>query len=159
MQPYLFPYIGYFQMIHSVDAFVFYDDVNYINRGWVNRNRILINGDANYFTVPLLNASQNKLINEIEINYTAKEYKNLTKTIEMAYKKAPYFSVVYPLVSEIIVGQYKSLAEIAIHSIKECSQYLGLQSKFYVSSQDFSNTRGMEKAERLQSICKKTRSN
>ena len=51
MQPYFFPYIGYFQLIKSVDKFIFYDDVNYINGGWINRNRIMINGQVHYFTL------------------------------------------------------------------------------------------------------------
>ena len=67
MQPYLFPYIGYFQLLNAVDIFVLFDDVNYINRGWINRNRILLNGKPHLFTIPLHKASQNKLINEIEI--------------------------------------------------------------------------------------------
>lgn len=75
MQPYYMPYIGYFQMINAVDSFVFYDDVNFINRGWVNRNRILVNNESSYITIPLLKASQHKLINEIEINHD----KNLDK--------------------------------------------------------------------------------
>ena len=53
MQPYFFPYIGYWQLIHAVDRFVIYDDVNYINKGWINRNRLLINGVPTYMTVPL----------------------------------------------------------------------------------------------------------
>ena len=76
MQPYLFPYIGYFQMIHSVDIFVFYDDVNFINRGWINRNRILINSEPKFITMELLKASQNKLINEIEIGNNQKKILN-----------------------------------------------------------------------------------
>ena len=67
MQPYFFPYFSYFQLIDCVDKFVFFDDVNYIVRGWVNRNRILINGSDGYLTLPLNKASQNKKINEINI--------------------------------------------------------------------------------------------
>ena len=62
MQPYVFPYIGYFQLICATDIFVFYDDVNYINRGWINRNKILLNGKEQLFTIPCIDASQNKLI-------------------------------------------------------------------------------------------------
>jgi hypothetical protein len=72
MQPYLFPYIGYFQMINTVDHFVFYDDVNFINRGWINRNRILVNGKDTFITVPLIKASQNKKINEINLFFDEK---------------------------------------------------------------------------------------
>ena len=81
MQPYLFPYIGYWQLINAVDTFVIYDDVNYINKGYINRNSILVDGKAQQFTLELINASQNKLINEIEVGNNSKK---LLKTIEMA---------------------------------------------------------------------------
>ena len=67
IQPYLFPYIGYFQLINYADKFVVYDDVNFINKGWINRNRILLNGQAHMFTVPLKNASQNVIIKDLKI--------------------------------------------------------------------------------------------
>ena len=52
MQPYFFPYIGYWQLMNAVDKYVIYDDVNFIKGGWINRNRILINGKSQYFNVP-----------------------------------------------------------------------------------------------------------
>lgn len=74
IQPYLFPYIGYFQLINAVDKFIMYDDVNYIQRGWINRNRILINGRAQFFTLPCSKSSQNKLINEIFVDLEHKTF-------------------------------------------------------------------------------------
>ena len=65
MQPYIFPYIGYFQLINLVDKFIIYDDVNYIKKGWINRNKILNNGSELYFSIPIKKSSQNKLINEL----------------------------------------------------------------------------------------------
>jgi hypothetical protein len=62
MQPYFFPYIGYWQLIRAADRFVIYDDVNYIKGGWINRNRILINGEPSYITVPLHQSSPYKRI-------------------------------------------------------------------------------------------------
>ena len=67
MQPYFFPYIGYWQLIHAVDHFVIYDDVNYIKGGWINRNRILINGKPAYITVPLHKASAFKRICDTDL--------------------------------------------------------------------------------------------
>ena len=67
MQPYFLPYIGYWQLIRAVDTFVILDDVNYINRGWINRNRISIRGEPCWMTLPLVGASQNKLISEINL--------------------------------------------------------------------------------------------
>lgn len=67
MQPYLFPYLGYFQLIRAVDAFVVYDDVNFIKGGWINRNYTLANGDRQLINLPLHGASPNKFINQVEV--------------------------------------------------------------------------------------------
>ena len=53
MQPYFFPYIGYFQLIKSVDEFVIYDNIQYTKKGWINRNRILVNGTDYLISLPL----------------------------------------------------------------------------------------------------------
>ena len=89
MQPYIFPYIGYFQLINAVDTFVFYDDVNFIKRGWINRNKILVNGEESLITFPCIKASQNKEIREIEIDLSDKQYKKILKTISFTYKNSP----------------------------------------------------------------------
>lgn len=115
MQPYIFPYIGYFQLVSVVDKFVFYDDVNFINRGWINRNRILINSSANYFTVSLNKASQNMLINEVQVLNGSL---SLVKTMEMAYKRAPYFNEIMPLIHQIFVTEYNLISDMAIDSVK-----------------------------------------
>ena len=81
MQPYFMPYIGYWQLIGAVDKYVIFDDVNYIKKGWINRNNILVNGNKKLFTISLHNASQNKLINEIAI---ADDFEKFDKTIKMA---------------------------------------------------------------------------
>ena len=52
MQPYLFPYVGYFQLMASADVFVVHDDVQYIRGGWINRNRILSGGEPCWVTLP-----------------------------------------------------------------------------------------------------------
>ena len=53
MQPYIFPYIGYYQLIDAVDQFIIFDDVNFIKRGWINRNNILLNKNKHLFSIPL----------------------------------------------------------------------------------------------------------
>lgn len=80
MQPYLFPYIGYFQLINAVDKFIFYDDVNFIKQGWVNRNRILICEKIHYFTFPLKNASSFIPINQVRaVNNPRNQWKSKLK--------------------------------------------------------------------------------
>jgi len=153
MQPYFFPYIGYFQLINAVDKFIFYDDVNFIKSGWINRNRILMNGKDTYFTVKLSNASPNKLINEIAIN---RGNEKLIKTITQAYSKAPYFCEVISLIRDILetIVELKKISEISILSIRKVSEYLGLKTIFETSSQKYSHTKNSGRAERILSICR-----
>src|SRR4051812_9656275 len=90
MQPYLFPYIGYLQLMAAVDQFVFFDDVNFIKKGWINRNRILLDGQEHMFSVPLEKVSQNKKINETFLFEPQKARSEFYQLIERAYQKAPY---------------------------------------------------------------------
>lgn len=153
MQPYFMPYIGYFQMIKAVDYFVFYDDVNYIKGGWINRNRIKANNEAKYFTVPLISSSPNRLIKDIEVKTNSKEYANLKKTVIQNYAKAPYFEAVMPLIDRILVDESNTIAALAMQSIVVFSAYLHLQTTFKIASVDFSTTKGEERTQRLFSIC------
>lgn len=131
MQPYLFPYIGYWQLISAVDMFVIYDDVNFIKKGYINRNNILVNKKPYCFTLELLGASQNKLINEIEIGINRGK---ILKTIEMAYKKAPFFKNVFPIIEEILNQEEKNLAKFIGYSLIKISKFLGIDKKFIYSS-------------------------
>lgn len=131
MQPYLFPYIGYFQLIKAVDKFVIYDDVNYIKKGWINRNDILVNNQKYLFTVSLDSSSQNKLINEILIK---DDFVKLLKTIYFSYKKAPYFKQTYALLEEILSFQERNLSKFVTKSLTIISRYLGMKTEFIISS-------------------------
>lgn len=153
MQPYFFPYLGYFQLINAVDKFVFYDDVNYIKSGWINRNQILINNQSHLFSIPLKKASQNKLIKEIETAIDDKWLSSFYTTLKTSYKKAPYFSSVFPLIQSVFETQYYNIADLTINSITSISNYLELETVFERSSQQYATTKGMEKATRLITIC------
>lgn len=131
MQPYLFPYLGYFQLIRSVDAFVVYDDVNYIKGGWINRNYILSQGNKLLVTLPLQGASPNKLINQVAVGGRREK---LLETIRHCYSKAPYFSAVFPLVEEIIMQQEKNLARFLDYGLRRICEYLGLHPQWHLSS-------------------------
>ena len=131
MQPYFLPYIGYFQLINAVDKYVIYDDVNFIKRGWINRNNILLCEKSFLFTLALLEASQNKLINEI---FVYSDQSKLLKTIHTAYKKAPQFFSVFPMVEKIFEYENKNLARYVGNSIIQIADYLRLETEFIYSS-------------------------
>lgn len=153
MQPYFLPYIGYFQIIAAVDLFVFYDDVNFIKGGWINRNKIIINNEPNFITVPVQNASSNKLIRDTYVKKNQRQFLLLEKKIEQRYKKAPYFASVFPMIQNIIKGEYTTISELSISSIKTISNYLSIPTEFVISSEKFSNTRDYHRSERLAKIC------
>lgn len=144
MQPYLFPYIGYFQLISAVDQFVIYDDVTYIKQGWINRNRIIVNGREHLFTLELKEASSFKLINEI---YIGENKKKIQTTIEQAYKRAPFYKEGFALISEILSNAETNLALFLENSIRKIAAWLELKSQILVSSQlaKNSNLKGQDK--------------
>jgi len=117
-QPYFAPYLAYFQMIASCDIFIVFDDVNYINRGWINRNQINIAGKEHLISIPLSNASQNKLINQIEISEDFKKSQKKTlQTIFHSYKKAKNFEETYKLIEKILSYNERNLAKFIVNSL------------------------------------------
>lgn len=154
MQPYLFPYIGYFQLMNAADRFVIYDDVNFIKKGWINRNNILVNGKANLFTVPLKNASQNKLINELEISEISEWKKDLLKTIELSYRKAPCFEEVFDLIIRIIYNDETNISGYIYQSLEKVNSFLNIDTEIVRSSSVYQN-RLLKQQKRIIDICKK----
>ena len=152
MQPYVFPYLGYFQLIQAVDEFVFYDDVNFIKRGWINRNRILTHNSEKLISFPCKKASQNKLINEVILNTDSKDYSKIKETIRHSYKKAPNFKIVFELIENILDKSHNSISDLATDSIISISKYLGLNTRFSLSSVEFPETKNLERAERIMTI-------
>ncbi|THU41541.1 hypothetical protein FAM09_05390 [Niastella caeni] len=135
MQPYVFPYLGYYQLVGAVDTFVFFDDVNYINKGWINRNRILQNNEPFRFTIPLVKASQNRLINEIEIAEYDKWRKDFLKLLELNYKKAPNFSFFYKWLEDFFYSkEYRLIGEITSDSVEQIAKLMNLPTRFLRSS-------------------------
>jgi hypothetical protein len=152
MQPYFFPYIGYFQLIDAVDKFIIYDDVNYINRGWINRNNLLVGGKSFLFTLPLREASQNKKIHEIAITQDRKVIDKLLKTVAANYKKASYFEPVYELVGQIFNNSATSIAGFNLVQLKSICRYIGIDTQIEESS-TFYNNAHLKGEERIVDIC------
>jgi hypothetical protein len=131
MQPYFFPYLGYWQLLNAADTFVLFDDVNFIKRGYINRNSILFDNTPKRITLELKKASQNKLINEISIGNNRDK---LQETIRRAYSKAPFFSQVFNLISEIMNSEHENLALFLEFALKSVSDYLKINTVITKSS-------------------------
>ncbi|MBX7093209.1 MAG: WbqC family protein [Flavobacteriales bacterium] len=151
MQPYFFPYLGYYQLLNATDHFVFLDNVNYINKGWINRNNILVNGKPSLFTIPLSNGSQNEMINNVKVANADAWRTKFLKTIEMNYKKAPFYSNTLDIIDSSIDLNDQRISTWAEKSIINVSSYLGFQKQFSRSS-SLSNI-DVKGEERIISIC------
>lgn len=157
MQPYVFPYLGYFQLIHSADVFVFYDDVNFIKKGWINRNQILLNQEAFKFTIPLIGASQNKLINEIDVFWESKFERKFLLQLEQSYKNAPHYNQVLTLLLSLFQQKPLTISDLAIASVQMVCEYIGLEKTFLKSS-SLPISKELGRAERLMAITKELNS-
>lgn len=153
MQPYLFPYIGYFQLLRAVDRFVVYDDVTYIKGGWINRNNILLAGKPFLFTVPVLNVSSFTAIRDTEISYKAPWAEKLLKTVQQAYRKAPYYTTVHPLVEGVLASGEKTIGALATRSIRTVADYLGLSTEIKPTSSSYGNN-ALSAQARVLDICR-----
>jgi hypothetical protein len=150
MQPYLFPYIPYWQLIHSADVFVVYDDVNYIVRGWINRNYILERGKQKLFTLQTQGASQNRLINEILVGGNAEK---LIKIFYHNYKQAPYFNSTMNILSDLLLSKETNLSKLITSTLKKICSYLSINTKIIDSSEVFNNA-NLRETDRILDICR-----
>ncbi len=157
MQPYFLPYIGYWQLINAVDKFVLLDDVNYIMRGYINRNSILVNGREHRFTIPVRQASQNKLIKDTKFAFPDEEKNKFLLMVENSYKKAPCFNEVMPLIHQIVEFEQEDITQYIHNSLTIIMNYLGIETKIYHSSQIPKNN-DLHGQDRILEICRQLRS-
>jgi WbqC-like protein family len=125
MQPYFLPYIGYFHLMAAVDKFVILDDVNFINRGWINRNRISVNNQSHWLTVPLVKASQNRLINEVDIVGDDGWKAKMLRTVEASYTHAPFAETVLNLFTEVLANAEGRLSTFLFRTLRQVASYVG----------------------------------
>lgn len=156
MQPYFLPYIGYFQLINAVDRFVIYDDVTFIKQGWINRNRLLSNSEAVYFTIPLRGAGSHVLIKDVEINqdFFISWHRKFIKTLDQHYCKAPYHKRILPLIESIVSFETNKISDFSVNSIKAICTYLSITTDIVESSTVYQNN-FLNSVDRVIDICRK----
>jgi len=138
MQPYFFPYIGYWQLLNYVDLWVIFDDIQYIRHGWINRNRILHfdkNKEFNYVNLPLEKSSFKK-INEIYLSENLEKVKKriISQLSVYKYKKAPYYKLTVDLVNSCLDINSNKLSDILINTIYQLSAHLNIKTKIICQS-------------------------
>jgi hypothetical protein len=135
MQPYLFPYIGYFQLMNAVDEFIVYDNIQFTKKGWINRNRILVNGADAYITLPLKKDSDYLDIKDRYLSDDWKtESKKMLNRITESYRKAPYFESVFPLIEKSLLFEDNQLFNFIFNSLNLTKDFLDIKTSFVISS-------------------------
>lgn len=154
MQPYFFPYLGYWQLLKKVDHFILYDNIKFTKKSWIRRNRILLNGKDSLLTLPLKNDSDALDIKEriLSDSFLIEREKILNK-IKIAYQKSPQFETVFPIIEKCLRYDSDNLFLFIHHSIVTISNYLGITTPILISS-TIDMDHSLKNKERVIASCK-----
>ena len=154
MQPYFMPYIGYFQLIAAVDKFVIYDNIQYTKKGWINRNRVLVNGSEHYISLPIKKDSDYLNVNE---RFLAESWqvdkKKMLNRIKGSYSKAPYFIETFELIEKCLMCEEKNVFDFILHSMHTLMKHIDIDTELIISS-DVPIDHKLRGAEKVIAICK-----
>lgn len=154
MQPYLFPYLGYFALAASVDCFVFLDDAQYIRQGWINRNRWWVAGAPEYFTVPVESPEEHSRIDEVRVHPRGPWRRKLAMTFAQSYARAPQADSAMALLRGALDAGDEHIAALAKRSVRLVSDALGIAPRFVDSSRGYGNAHLRGEA-RVIDICRR----
>ena len=154
MQPYFFPYIGYFQLIESVDLFIIYDNIKYTKKGWINRNRFLRDGVYSVFTVPLRKDSDFLDVKDRALADNFDRGK-LANQLREAYRRAPHFDDAFPVIENSIMSPQPNLFDYIYASVVNVCHYLGIGTRI-VASSSVAIDPTLKAEDRVLAICKAT---
>lgn len=135
MQPYLLPYIGYFQLIGASQIFVFHDDAQYIKGGWINRNRIPGDDMVSWITLPVARGAHQSPINQRRYRLEPANVRRFLNRIEASYRHARQFKVIFPLIREIMSFELDNVSLFNEHAVKRIASHLGFSPEFRRSSE------------------------
>ena len=151
MQPYFFPYIGYFQLIAAVDLFIVYDNIKYTKQGWINRNRMLQNGKDVLFSLPLRSDSDARDVRDRELAADFNRDKLLNQ-FKGAYRRAPHFAQTYPLLERIVRHRDANLFRFLHHSIAATCAHLDIATEIRISS-GIAIDHGLKNQDKVLALC------
>lgn len=152
MQPYFLPYIGYFQLISAADVFIVYDNIKYTKKGWINRNRMLLNGKDIMFSLSLKNDSDYLDVRDRELSGDLSREKLLNQ-FKGAYQHAPYFAHTFPLIEKIVRYGNDNLFGYLHHSIVKLCEHLNIKTEIKISS-EIAIDHNLKSQDKVIALCK-----
>lgn len=153
MQPYFFPYLGYFQLLQAADKFVIYDDVQYVKRSWISRNRIIERSLPKWLTYAVLKAPQTQLINERFYRASPEDRSSAMNSVTAAYRQAPFFASAIPIIEEIFNSSETNVARFNANLLRTLQAALNIECEIIYSS-SLNLDPSIRGQERVLAICK-----
>lgn len=136
MQPYFFPYIGYFSLIMQSDAFIIFDTPQFMRKGWIERNRIgKLTGGSVYIKVPLNKADLNTKIKDMSIDNTSDWRGKILSQLDIYKKRAPFYNNVLNIVEDVLNTETSSIVHLNKIALEKVCHYLGVDKKFTIFSE------------------------
>jgi hypothetical protein len=159
MQPYFFPYIGYFQLMAACDVFVVHDDVQFIKGGWINRNQILANGAAAWIVLPVAAGSHSLRINERNYVTEQRAFRKVARQVQSAYRGGSHFDATLALVEDALTFPDRNVAAFNANSLRNVARVLGIKCRILAASEliGLADLRGEEKVIAICRALKATR--
>jgi len=156
MQPYFVPYIGYFQLIRTVDLFVVYDGIQYIREGWINRNRILLDGRPHWLTLPVERGALSDLVSakRLEERNREKIRRKILTTLRHAYGGAPFLEGTFALAQEILAYEGSGLLDFLMRSLTLVCRRIGIETPIVTASSIERGGTGLSGQDRVLGICR-----
>ncbi len=153
MQPYLFPYLPYYQLARAADEFVFLDDAAFIKQGFIHRNSILLDGKPHRFTVPVHDVDSFRTI--AQHRYVG-DWAPLCALLEAAYRRAPRWRAAWPLVEAVLRDADDNVAAKNMRSIRLVHEYLGLAGPRWTLSSALAPAPELRGQARVLALCRAT---
>jgi hypothetical protein len=154
MQPYFFPYIGYYQLIAQSDVFVLLDDVQYMKGGWINRNRILVNGAPHWLTFPVEHAPIQLSIDQRAYQASDANRGKVLNALANAYRKAPQAAATLEAAAEIMAYEDANVAGFNRNLLTRVARMLGIETPILAAS-ELDRTPGLTGQERVLDLCRR----
>ena len=134
-QPDFAPWLGFFDRLAKCDTYVVLDTVQFLRRGWHHRDLIKTPQGAQWITVPVHKKGRyHQAIRDVEIDYSSDWRDQHLKTLLANYKRAPHFSVIFPLIEDIYKKKYPLLIDLNMSIIHLVMDLFDIQTKIVLAS-------------------------
>jgi hypothetical protein len=131
MQPFFFPYLGYFSLMKHTDNWIVFDDIRYSNQAWGNRNRILKHPEGwAWINVPVKDHKRETFYSNILIQNEINWKRKIINQFEYYKIHAPFYKDVLKIIQEVFSEDFSHLVDLNIHAMKKVCEYLKIDFKY-----------------------------